>query len=111
VVRISVGRKYSLAAGETKEFSAYTVPDATKFKLLSACVHFPAGTESKVEVTVWHGIKQVIPEEGSITGDDTTLCFETEAVYESGSSVIVKAVNNDTANPKEFSIELEGELE
>ena len=109
MVRISIGRKYTVPAGETKEFTAYTVPDAMSFKLLRACIHFPTGVNSKVEVTVWHGLKQVIPAQGSITGDNATLCFEAEEEYSPASEVVVKAVNNDTSG-HEFDIELEGEL-
>jgi len=108
---VSVSRSYTVPASSTKSFSAYDVPPARVFVLKRVCIHFPVGTGNKLAVRVMHGIAQVVPEKGDVRGDDVERCFTCEQRYESGSSVIVYAVNEDTSNDLAFDITLEGELE
>jgi len=58
-------------------------------------LHFPPGCNSLVEVKVYHGSKQILPEKGGIALDDATPTFGANEPVKIGDDIRVVWINHD----------------
>jgi len=67
-------------------------------------VHFPPGCNSLVEVKVFHGTTQILPEKGGIALDDATQGFIIEREVRSGDPIRVEWINHDDTYEHTISV-------
>ena len=67
-------------------------------------VHFPPGANALVEVKVFHGSTQILPEKGGLALDDATPSFSIERAIKAGDSVRVGWVNHDDTYSHTISV-------
>jgi len=67
-------------------------------------IHFPPGCNSLVEVKVFHGSKQIVPEKGGVALDDATPSFILEEKVNLGDSIRVDYVNHDDTYDHTISV-------
>lgn len=58
-------------------------------------VHFPPGCNALVEIKVWHGSTQLLPEKGGLALDDATPTFVDDREVRAGDPIRVEWVNHD----------------
>ena len=108
---VTISNTLTIAANTSTKYSLYRVPPAQKATLRKVTVHFPPGTENKLQVAVYRGMEQVVPSEGYLQGEDTTIVIETLREYMSDQLIEVYAKNNDSTYSHTFTIILEIEIE
>lgn len=67
-------------------------------------VHFPPGCNALVEIRVWHGSTQILPEKGGIALDGATSTFGIEKLIKLGDPIRVEWINHDNAYEHTVSI-------
>lgn len=67
-------------------------------------ISFPPGANSLVDVAVWHGTKQILPEKGYIALDDITPNFFFNESVSVGDHITVKWINTDNTFPHTISV-------
>jgi hypothetical protein len=58
-------------------------------------VHFPPGCNALLEVKVFHGSTQILPEKGGLALDDATPTFTVERYVRVGDPIRVEWINHD----------------
>jgi len=58
-------------------------------------VHFPPGCNALVEVKVYHGGTQILPEKGGLALDDATPTFVVNRPVRAGDPIRVEWINHD----------------
>ena len=111
-----MGSKYSIAyvvnaaAGAEGDFTAATIVAGRKFKLEEVTFVFPSGSGFQLQLYVKRGEEKVVPNEGYVVGDNSTITIECEVEFESESSVVVHYKNTDSANAHSALVVFEGEV-
>jgi len=77
----------------TEESMVKTSPITGTIKQVT--MHFPPGCNSLVEVKVYHGSKQIVPEMGGIALDNATPTFIVEEPVKQGDAIKVFWINHD----------------
>jgi len=77
----------------TKEYEVKTLEEYGTIKQIT--VHFPPGCNSLVEVKVFHGTRQVLPDKDGIALDDATPTFTIERDVNLGDPIRVEWINHD----------------
>lgn len=67
-------------------------------------VHFPPGCNALVEVKVFHGSTQILPEKGGLALDDATPTFIVEREVRAGDSIRVDWINHDDSYAHTVSV-------
>lgn len=93
-------RKSIAALTETFEIKRSLETGAIK----EIVVHFPPGCNALVEIKVWHGSTQILPEKGGIALDGATPTFSIEKPIKLGDSIRVEWVNHDNIYEHTVSI-------
>ena len=96
--RKTIAQKIIIPASTTTKTAIYTVPDAKTFKLKQLCVHFPSGASSNVLVAAYHGLRKIAPEEGYLSGDNSTACSDADEEYTAATEIVIEAVNNQASS-------------
>lgn len=58
--------------------------------------HFPPGANSLVDVRVFHGTKQILPDNGYLSLDNASPTFSMNEPYDSGNNIRVEWINTDS---------------
>ena len=103
-------KKIDVAPGASGTLDVNLPQIASKFKLVEASVYFPAGTEGQLQVKMFYGNEQILPDEGEITGDAFEFKSNKERVFQAGSKITIQYVNADATNPKTCYVKLEFEV-
>ena len=67
-------------------------------------VHFPPGCNALVEVKVYHGSTQILPEKGGLALDDTSPTFIVERAVKAGDPIRVEWINHDDTYSHTISV-------
>jgi hypothetical protein len=67
-------------------------------------VHFPPGANALVEVRVFHGSTQILPEKGGVALDDATPIFGVERPINLGDHIRVEWANHDDTYEHTISV-------
>lgn len=67
-------------------------------------VHFPPGSNALVEVKVFHGSTQILPEKGGVALDDATPSFGVERWIRLGDPIRVDWINHDDTYEHTISV-------
>jgi len=89
-------------AALTQEEESKSVPATGIVKQI--VVHFPPGCNSLVEVKVFHGSKQILPEKGGIALDDATVPFGANEPVKVGDIIKVVWINHDDTYEHTISV-------
>jgi hypothetical protein len=73
-------------------------------------VIFGSGVDFDLEIALYHGPKQVIPEDGVIVGLSGRIPIKCEWTWSSGESIKLYVKNNSTTNDYKYSVILIGDL-
>jgi len=108
---VTIGYKLTASAGFSDTETIYTVPSAQRFRLKRVVVTAPTGVDGQLSIVLQRGEFIILPREGSIYPGPWVLEFYLDEEFSSGSEVKVTYHNEDTTNPHDCFIYLEGELE
>jgi hypothetical protein len=86
----------------TEEYEIKPVTEYGTIKQIT--VHFPDGCNSLVEVKVFHGTRQILPEKGGIALDNATPSFVIERDVSLGDPIRVEWINHDDTYPHSISV-------
>jgi len=112
-----MGEKYSVAykldasAGASGTVNAFSVVTGRKLTLEKVTFVFPAGSNFQLQVKLYRGEEQLIPNSGYIVGDGHAISISTDKTFESGQNVIVWYNNTDTTDAHSCLIVFEGVLD
>jgi len=108
-----VSASYHLVASPGQEgyVDLYEVPRARILHNVAFTVHFPIGALGDLEVALFHGIMQVLPDSGKYTGDGSTFQDRTDGRWWSNEKVKLYFKNTNTTENRECYVLFEGELE
>ena len=109
--KISLAYYLQAAAGAEDDITLYTVEPARKFKTKSVYIQFPPGTYMELEVSIFRGIKQIAPYQGTYRGDAAVIEDEFIEDISSAERVIIHYKNNNSTEVREAFILVRGELE
>ena len=87
------------SAGASGKVSAFTVTAGRKMRLREVKVFFPSGSNMYLSLKILRGEEQIVPDGGSLVGDNVVIPVPCDDVIESGQPVIVQYSNSDAANP------------
>jgi len=104
---------YALTASAGAEgfVTIATVPAAKTFHAKLFHINFPPDTAGLLDVALYYGDLRVYPEQGFLTGDNTTFVDEIDVRYFSQDEIRIYYRNRDTAAEKRCYLKVEGELE
>jgi hypothetical protein len=102
--------KISVDPNTSTYVTVYTVPPGQRLKLKKIQIWFPVGTYSELQVKILWGWTSLAPLDGYFTGDELLIEKDVEAEYGSQSNVVAYLRNLNTANKRECTITLLGEL-
>ena len=108
--KYSIAHVVNAAAGAEGDSTAATIVAGRKFKLEKVTFVFPSGSGFQLQLYVKRGEEKVVPNEGYVVGDNSTITIECEVEFESESSVVVHYKNADSANAHSALVVLEGEV-
>ena len=95
---ISIVNSLTVAAGTSNTISVYRPVGGKKAVVRKVKVYFPVGTENMLQVAIYHGIAQVIPKQGVISGDGCWVEVEADEEYISDEEIKLWYNNTDTVN-------------
>ena len=92
-----------------KTISALTEEEEIKYSPFTGTIkqvimHFPPGANSLVEVKVYHGSKQIVPEKGGVALDNATPTFMIEEPVREGDAIKVVWINHDDTYEHTISV-------
>jgi len=96
----------SAPAGESGTVTIVVAPAGKKLVLKETVVHFPAGTEGKLQVQVRYGDMPIIPDSGYITGDDCMFTSKREWEFEAGTPITIYYENTDPSYAKDCYVQI-----
>jgi len=104
---------YALTASPGAEgfISIATVPAGRIFHAKLFHINFPIDTGGLLDIALYYGDLKVYPEQGYLTGDNTTFVDEIDVRYFSQDEIRIYYRNRDTAAEKRCYLKVEGELE
>jgi len=110
---IPVSIPYRVAQGPASEatYSIYQVPSGERLTVKELEVVFPPGTGGYLEISVYHGIRKIAPEDGVFQLDEGREVARLRYTFLSGQWIKVLAKNTHTTETKTCSLLLEGELD
>jgi hypothetical protein len=97
--------------GTTSTLDIWLVPAGQNFKIEEMQVIFGSGVDFDLEIALYHGPKQVIPEVNTIVGLSGRIPIKCEWTWGSGENIKLYVKNNSTTNDYKYSVILIGELE
>jgi hypothetical protein len=100
----------SISPSATITENVYTIPAGQNFKIEEMQVIFGSGVDFDLEIALYHGPKQVIPEDGVIVGSSGRIPIKCEWTWGSGESIKLYVKNNSTTNDYKYSVILIGDL-
>ncbi|MEM2175113.1 MAG: hypothetical protein QXI58_05795 [Candidatus Micrarchaeia archaeon] len=102
---------YGTATKNTEgDVTIYTVPSGQVFTLEKVEVVFGSGVDFDLELSIYHGIKQVVPHEGVIAGSPGRIPLECEWKWQSGDRIILHYKNSNSTTDFKYSCYLIGDL-
>ena len=107
----SLGYRLAAAAGAKGEVTLYTVEAARILRLTGVTVTFPAGQAFKLEVSLFRGPQQVLPNIGVFAGDGSVLHVACDIPIQSGERVRLQYNNTDAVSSQSAHVTLSGILE
>lgn len=66
--------------------------------------HFPPGTKSFVDIRVFHGTKQILPDNGYLALDNASPTFSMNEEVNIGNNIRVEWINADSTFPHTISV-------
>jgi len=108
---ISIPYYLSASGGAEGDVTLYKVQDGRSFLLKRSEFYFPAGTYFELELAIRHGIKQVVPLEGTHRGDNMAIFDQRPYTFLGGEEVKLYYKNLNATQVREASIVIHGELE
>ena len=67
-------------------------------------VHFPPGCNALIEIKVFHGSTQILPEKDGIALDDASPTFIIEKAVKAGDPIRVEWINHDSVYSHTISV-------
>jgi len=108
---ISIPYYLSAPGGAEGEATLYQVQDGKRFNLKRSEFFFPVGTYFELELTIRHGIVQVLPFNGSYKGDNMAFADLKPYTFMGGEKVNLYYKNTNPTQTREAFIIIHGELE
>jgi len=97
----------NIAAGESGEKVLYTVPDGVQYKLKKVIFYFDYGTNYKVGVQLFKGLKNIAPENSYAREDGRKVICDVDVPLKPNDVLYIRVLNEDTANSFVVNILLE----
>jgi len=109
--KFSVAYKLDASAGSTDTVNAFTVIAGRKLTLEKVTFIFPTGSNFQLQVKIYKGEQQLIPNQNYIVGDGHVIPINCNVTFESEQPIIVWYNNADTTNAHSCLIIFEGVLD
>ena len=90
--------------------TVYTPSNGQSFRLEEMIVICGTNVDLDLEIALYHGTKQVIPEYGVISGKEGRIPIKCEWTWNSGEPIRLFVKNTHTTNTYKYSIILIGDL-
>jgi len=103
---------YRVLQGPNSEatYKVWGVSPGKKFLLKEVEVIFPSGVDGYLELSLYHGIRKIAPENGVWQLDEGRVVARVVYEFGSGEGVLLLAKNTHSTNTYSASLQLEGEL-
>jgi len=103
---------YRVLQGPASEttYKVWVVSPGKKFLLKEVEVIFPAGVDGYLELSLYHGIRKIAPQDGVWQLDEGRVVARVVYEFGSGEVVLLLAKNTHSTNTYSASLQLEGEL-
>jgi hypothetical protein len=108
--QISVAYRISQNAASEADYIAFTVPPGKRFHITEIEAIFPSGSGGYLQLSVWHGIKQIAPYNGVWALDQGRAVARLDYMLLSGEKVIIHAKNSHETEARAATLQIEGEL-
>jgi len=109
--KISIAYYLSASAGDEDDVELYEVEAARRLKLESVLINFESDSNYELELSLFRGIKQILPSSGSYRAYKGNITDECDEVLDSGERLILHYKNNNSTTARQAFILVRGELE
>ena len=96
-----------IAAGSSNTVVLWTNTTQSRVKITKIVFQFDYGTSYKVKAAILHGMEQIAPENAMATGDGNKVICDTDVVMDTGDTLYLKYVNDDTTNSYKLLISIQ----
>jgi hypothetical protein len=100
----------SVSPNTTTTENIYTIPTGMRFKIEKLNVVYGTNVDFDLEVALYHGDKQVIPESDTIKGPSGRIPIECDWTWSSGEKIKLYLKNSSSTNTYKYSVILIGDL-
>jgi len=107
----TVCQKVDVPPSTEGRISLLSVKSAQTFRLRWVYVQCSVGSEFRLGISLYSGIRQVCPDVGLVYDDGAGVELQDDTVFPSGDEVSLYYVNEDPANPHSAFVMIEGEIE
>ena len=87
-----------IPAGSSNTVVLWTNTTQSRVKITKIVFQFDYGTSYKVKAAILHGMEQIAPENAMATGDGSKVICDVDVEMDTGDTLYLKYVNDDTAN-------------
>jgi len=107
---ISIPYRVSQGPASEATYEVWKVPPGQKFHLEEIEVIFPSGVGGYLELSLYHGIRKIAPEDGVWQLDEGRAVARVSYELSSGEGILLKAKNTHTTSTYSATLQIEGEL-
>jgi len=107
---ISIPYRVSQGPNSEATYKVWEVPPGQKFFMKEIEVIFPSGVGGYLELSLYHGIRKIAPENGVWQLDEGRAVARVSYELSSGEGILLKAKNTHTTNSYSATLQIEGEL-
>ena len=111
MTQYTVCQKIDVAPSTEGRVSLLSVKSAQTFRLKRFYVQCSTGSEFRLGLALYSGIRQVCPDEGLVYDDGAGVELTDDTVFPSGDEISLYYKNEDTAAAHSAFVMIEGEIE
>jgi len=108
--RVSIPYHATIPAGASGEVAIYKVPGGRSLRTLTTTIYFPLGQYGELHLSLYQGIRKLLPTVRDYTGENMAIADYTPAVWTTGETIILQYKNDNTTEVREGYITIEAEL-
>jgi len=108
--KVSITYHATISAGARGEVGIYRIPDGRSFRAIQTNIYFPVGQYGELHLSLYRGIRKVLPTARDYVGDNMTIVDNTPAIWGPGEDIILAYANDSPTEIREGYVVLEGEL-